>query len=49
MTFSRAADACLATLSGAGQESSRRQYGKILRGIVAEFGADTAPGEIARG
>jgi len=47
MTLARAADAYLATLSGAEQGSTRRQYGKILRRVVAEFGGGAAPGEIS--
>jgi len=36
----RAAEAYLATLSGAEQASTRRTYGRILRWVVTEFGAE---------
>jgi integrase len=42
MTLAAAVDAYLATLAGPEQESTRRQYGRILRRVVAEFGSDTA-------
>ena len=42
----QAAEAYLGTLSGAEQASTRRTYGRILRRIVAEFGAETAPGQV---
>jgi len=43
MTLGRAADAYLATLSGAEQASTRRTYGRVLRWIVTEFGTDYTP------
>ena len=43
VTLGRAADAYLATLSGAEQASTRRTYGRVLRWIVTEFGAESAP------
>jgi integrase len=43
VTLGQAADAYLATLSGAEQASTRRTYGRILRRIVTEFGSDAAP------
>ena len=45
----RAVDAYLATLGGAEQASTRRTYGRILRRVVAEFGAGTGPDEINAG
>jgi integrase len=33
-------------LYGAEQASTRRTYGRVLRWVVAEFGADTGPGEV---
>ena len=42
-TLGQAADAYLATLHGAEQASTRRTYGRILRRVVTEFGADAAP------
>ena len=42
----QAAEAYLGTLSGAEQASTRRTYGRILRRIVAEFGAETAPDQV---
>jgi len=46
MTIGRAAEAYLATLSGAEQANTRRTYGRILRAVAAEFGTRTAPDEI---
>jgi integrase len=46
MTLVRAADAYLATLGVAEQANTRRQYGRILRRLVAEFGEGTAPAAI---
>jgi len=46
VTLSQAAEAYLATLGGAEQASTRRTYGRILRGVAAEFGAGTGPGEV---
>ena len=43
MTLGRAADAYLATLSGAEQASTRRTYGRVLRWVVTEFGSDDTP------
>jgi len=43
ITLGRAVEAYLATLSGSEQASTRRAYGRVLRWIVTEFGADTAP------
>src|SRR6266852_5559193 len=42
MTLGSAADAYLATLRGAEQESTRRVYGRILWTIAAEFRSETA-------
>jgi site-specific recombinase XerD len=42
----QAAEAYLGTLSGAEQASTRRTYGRILRRVVAEFGAETAPDQV---
>jgi integrase len=42
VTLGQAADAYLATLSGAEQASTRRTYGQVLRWLVTEFGSDTA-------
>ena len=39
VTLGQAAEAYLATLRGAEQASTRRTYGRILRWVVAEFGA----------
>jgi integrase len=47
VTLGRAVGAYLATLRGAEQASTRRTYGRILRWVVAEFGAETAPDEIS--
>ena len=41
-SLGQAAEACLVTLGGAEQASTRRTYGRILRRVVAEFGAETA-------
>jgi integrase len=46
VTLARAVDDYLATLGGAEQANTRRQYGRILRRLVLEFGADTAPSEV---
>jgi integrase len=46
VTLARAADDYLATLSGDEQASTRRQYGRILRRLVLEFGADAAPADL---
>jgi len=46
VTLGPAADAYLATLRGAEQASTRRTYGRVLRWVVAEFGAESEPGEI---
>jgi integrase len=46
VTLACAADDYLATLSGAEQANTRRQYGRILRRLVLEFGADAAPAEV---
>jgi integrase/recombinase XerC/integrase/recombinase XerD len=46
VTLGQAAEAYLATLHGAEQASTRRTYGRILRWVVAEFGAGTGPGEV---
>ena len=43
MTLGRAAEAYLATLSGTEQASTRRTYGRILRLVVTEFGAEAGP------
>ena len=40
MQLCHAADAYLATLGGAEQAATRRQYGKVLRRVVAHFGPD---------
>jgi integrase len=47
LTLGQAADAYLATLSGAEHASTRRTYGRILRWVVTEFGADADPDEIS--
>src|SRR6476661_7326042 len=49
VTLGQAADAYLATLGGAEQASTRRTYGRILRRVVTEFGAETAPDEVDAG
>ena len=49
VTLGRAADAYLATLPGAEHASTRRTYGRILRRVVTEFGAETVPGELGAG
>jgi len=46
VTLGQAAEAYLVTLGGAEQASTRRTYGRILRRAVAEFGPETAPGEV---
>ena len=43
VTLGQAADAYLATLRGTEHASTRRTYGRILRWVVAEFGADSSP------
>src|SRR5262245_4628190 len=43
VTLGQAADAYLATLRSAEHASTRRTYGRILRWLVTEFGADSAP------
>jgi integrase/recombinase XerC/integrase/recombinase XerD len=47
MTLGRAAEAYLATLSGAEQATTRRVYGRILARMTTEFGGDTAPEAIS--
>ena len=46
VTLGQAAEAYLATLRGAEQASTSRTYGRILRWVVAEFGADAGPDEV---
>ena len=46
VTLGQAAEAYLVTLGGAEQASTRRTYSRILRRVVAEFGAETAPDEV---
>jgi hypothetical protein len=46
VTLGQAADAYLVTLGGAEQASTRRTYGRILRLVAAEFGAETPPDEV---
>ena len=46
VALGQAAEAYLVTLGGAEQASTRRTYGRILRRVVAEFGAETAPDEV---
>src|SRR6266704_7028876 len=46
VTLGQAAEAYLVTLGGAEQASTRRTYGRTLRRVVAEFGPETAPGEV---
>ena len=46
VTLGPAAEAYLVTLGGAEQASTRRTYGRILRRVVAEFGAQTAPDQV---
>jgi len=43
ITLGHAIDSYLATLGGAEQTSTRRTYGRVLRWIAAEFGADATP------
>ena len=44
VTLGRAAEAYLATLSGAEQASTRRTYGRgVLRWVVTEFGSEASP------
>jgi integrase/recombinase XerC/integrase/recombinase XerD len=47
MPLGAAADAYLVTLSGAEQANTRRQYGRILRRVVAEFGSETGADEMS--
>jgi site-specific recombinase XerD len=49
MTLGAAVDAYLATLSGPEQESTRRQYGRILRRVGDAFGRETAADGISAG
>jgi integrase len=49
VTLGLAVDAYLATLPGAEHASTRRTYGRILRRVVTEFGAETLPDEIGAG
>jgi integrase/recombinase XerC/integrase/recombinase XerD len=46
VALGQAVEAYLGTLSGAEQASTRRTYGRILRRVVAEFGAETAPDQV---
>jgi hypothetical protein len=46
ITLSQAPEAYLGTLGGTEQASTRRTYGRILRQVVAEFGAETAPDQV---
>ena len=46
VTLGQAAEAYLGTLGAAEQASTRRTYGRILRRVVAEFGAQTAPDQV---
>ena len=45
-TLGQAAEVYLGTLGGAEQASTCRTYGRILRRVVAEFGAQTAPDQV---
>lgn len=45
----RATGAYLATIGGAEQANTHRQYGRILRRVLAEFGEGTAPDDIDPG
>ena len=47
VTLARAAESYLATLGGAEQERTRRQYGQVLRRVTAEFGPGTDPDAIS--
>ncbi len=49
VTLGRAVDAYLATLPGAEHASARRTYGRILRRVVTEFGAETLLDELGAG
>lgn len=49
VTLGRAVDAYLATLPGAEHASTRRTYGRILRLVVTEFGAETVLDEVGAG
>jgi integrase len=46
MQLCHAADAYLATLGGAEQAATRRQYGKVLSRVVAHFGPDADLGTV---
>jgi integrase len=46
VALGQAAEAYLVTLGGAEQASTRRTYGRILRWVIAEFGAGTGPGAV---
>ena len=46
VTLGQAVDAYLVTLGGAEQASTHRTYGRILRRVVDEFGAETAPDKV---
>jgi len=47
VTLARAAESYLATLGGAEQETTRRQYGRVLRRVIAEFGPGTEPAAVS--
>jgi integrase len=49
VTLGRAVDTYLATLLGAEHASTRRTYGRILRRVVTEFGAETVLDELGAG
>jgi integrase len=49
VTLGQAAEAYLGTLGGAEQACTRRTYSRVLRRVVAEFGAGTAPDEVDAG
>ena len=49
VTLGQAVDAYLATLPGAEQASTRRTYGRILRRVMTEFGAQIAPDQVDAG
>jgi integrase len=49
VTLGQAVDAYLATLLGAEHASTRRTYGRILRRVAAEFGAETLLDELGAG
>ena len=46
VTLGQAAEAYLGTMGGTEQASTRRTYGRILRRVVAEFGAESAPDQV---